>query len=72
MYTSLIQLKEATCSEEETKVAELRKKLSDMEMACQVHVVCLYALVEAGILWSLCLIGYHTYESGHYGISTMH
>ena len=36
LHTTLIQLKEAACSEEETKAAELKKKLSDMEMACEV------------------------------------
>ena len=46
IHMYLIQLKEAACSEEETKATELRKKLSDMEMACQVHVFYLYTLVE--------------------------
>ena len=40
LYISLMQLKEAACSEEETKAAELRKKLRDVEMASQVHVFC--------------------------------
>ena len=38
----LNQLKEAAYSEEETNAAELRKKLSDTEMECQVCVFSMY------------------------------